>query len=90
MAVAEPVEETRVVRGRTGDGPPAPREVLVRVYQALQEKGYDPMRQIAYYLLTGEPAYITAHGGARKLMSSLERDELLEELVRYYLTGQRE
>lgn len=88
--MAEAAEETRVVRGRPGEGLPAPREVLVRVYQALQEKGYDPMRQIAYYLLTGEPAYITAHGDARKLMSSLERDEVIEELVRFYLTGQRD
>ncbi len=82
-------EETRVIREKQADGPPATSQVLFTVYQALQEKGYDPMRQIAYYLITGEPAYITAYAEARKLMSSLERDEVIEELVRYYLTGHR-
>lgn len=82
-------EETRIIRDKQGDAPPLPGEVLARVYRALQEKGYDPMRQIAYYLITGEPAYITAHADARKLISSLERDEIIEELVRYYLTGHR-
>lgn len=78
-------EETRVLglpAGRRG----AAREVLLLVYRALQEKGYDPIRQIAHYLLTGEPAYITAHQNARALMARIERDEILEELVRFYLS----
>ncbi|MDI3299257.1 MAG: IreB family regulatory phosphoprotein [Bacillota bacterium] len=76
-----------MVRG----APPAPGEasdlerILAEVYQALQEKGYDPIRQLAFYLLTGEPAYITAHRGARSLVTKLERDEVLQFLLRHYL-----
>jgi len=55
------------------------------IYTALREKGYDPVQQISYYLLTGEPTYITAHRDARALTRRLERDEVVEELVRYYL-----
>ncbi len=58
---------------------------LQTIYKALQEKGYDPVQQISYFLLTGEPAYITAHRDARALTSSLERDEVVEELVRFYV-----
>jgi uncharacterized protein (UPF0297 family) len=61
-------------------------DVLLRVYRALQEKGYDPLRQIAHYLLSGEPAYITAHLNARSLVARLERDEVIEELLRVYLS----
>ncbi|MDI3316358.1 MAG: IreB family regulatory phosphoprotein [Bacillota bacterium] len=74
-------------------GPPAPgaegdlERILAEVYRALQEKGYDPIRQLAFYLLTGEPAYITAHRGARSLATKLERDEVLQFLLRHYLQG---
>jgi len=61
------------------------RDVLVRVYEALQEKGYNPIYQIVGYILSGDPAYITSHKQARSLIRKLERDELLEELVRSYL-----
>jgi uncharacterized protein (UPF0297 family) len=61
------------------------REVLRMVFDALREKGYNPVRQLAYYLLSGEPAYITAHRNARALITRLERDELLEELVHHYM-----
>lgn len=60
-------------------------EVLQKVYAALREKGYNPIHQIVGYLLSGDPAYITSHQGARNLVRRLERDELLEELVRAYL-----
>jgi uncharacterized protein (UPF0297 family) len=77
--------ETRIL-GRRGEYPRLQHaEVLLRVYRALQEKGYDPVRQIAHFLLSGEPAYITAHQGARSLVAQLERDEVIEELVRVYL-----
>ncbi len=79
-------EETRVLR-RPEEPRGAAREVLLLVHRALQEKGYDPIRQIAHYLLTGEPAYITAHRNARAVIARVERDELLEELVRFYLSG---
>ncbi|MFO7275245.1 MAG: IreB family regulatory phosphoprotein [Symbiobacteriaceae bacterium] len=62
-----------------------PREVLKKVYEALKEKGYSPIDQIVGYLLSGDPTYITSHLGARNLIRRIERDELLEELVRSYL-----
>lgn len=61
------------------------RDVLERVYQALKEKGYNPITQISGYLLSGDPTYITSHKDARSLIRKLERDELLEELVKAYL-----
>ncbi|MBO8137357.1 MAG: IreB family regulatory phosphoprotein [Desulfotomaculum sp.] len=61
------------------------RDILLKVYEALKEKGYNPINQLVGYLLSGDPAYITSHGNARNLIRRLERDELLEELVRYYL-----
>ena len=62
-----------------------PKTVLLNVYDALKEKGYNPVNQIVGYLLSGDPTYITSHNNARSLISKLERDELLEEIVFYYL-----
>jgi uncharacterized protein (UPF0297 family) len=62
-----------------------PRQVLETVYQALTEKGYHPVNQIVGYLLSGDPAYITSHQNARALIRKLDRDDLLEELLRSYL-----
>lgn len=67
-----------------------PGEVLRKVHAALKEKGYSPIDQIVGYLLSGDPTYITSHQGARNLVRRLERDELLEELVRAYLEGAKE
>ena len=64
----------------------SPRETLLNVYAAMREKGYDPVNQIVGYLLSGDPTYITSHNNARYLISRIERDELIEELVRYYVT----
>ncbi|KJS17340.1 MAG: hypothetical protein VR69_05515 [Peptococcaceae bacterium BRH_c4b] len=61
------------------------REILLTVYTALKQKGYNPINQIVGYLLSGDPAYITSHSNARSLIRRLERDELLEELVKNYL-----
>ena len=61
------------------------RQVLIEVYAALKEKGYDPYNQIVGYLLSGDPTYITSHRNARALIRKRERDELIEELVRFYL-----
>ncbi len=60
-------------------------EVLLHVYTALQEKGYNPINQIVGYLLSGDPAYIPRHKDARNLIRKLERDEIIEELVKFYL-----
>ncbi len=61
------------------------REILKEVYDALKEKGYNPINQIVGYLLSGDPTYITNYNNARGLIKKLERDELVEELVKYYL-----
>ncbi|MDD4334784.1 MAG: IreB family regulatory phosphoprotein [Desulfotomaculaceae bacterium] len=61
------------------------RDILLQVYNSLIEKGYNPINQLVGYLLSGDPAYITSHGDARNLIRQLERDELLEELVKSYL-----
>jgi uncharacterized protein (UPF0297 family) len=65
------------------------QEVLLTVYDALQEKGYNPINQIVGYLLSGDPAYIPRHDNARSLIRKRERDELIEELVRYYVQQHR-
>ncbi|TYQ16347.1 UNVERIFIED_CONTAM: uncharacterized protein (UPF0297 family) [Acetivibrio alkalicellulosi] len=61
------------------------RELLLSVYQALKEKGYNPVNQIVGYILSGDPTYITNHQDARSIIRRLERDELLEEILRFYL-----
>ena len=60
-------------------------EVLMQAYSSMKEKGYDPVNQIVGYLLSGDPTYITSYNNARYLISTLERDELIEELVRSYI-----
>ncbi|MFC0188067.1 IreB family regulatory phosphoprotein [Fictibacillus aquaticus] len=64
--------------------------VLYSVYDALQEKGYNPINQIVGYLLSGDPAYIPRHNDARSKIRKLERDELIEELVKSYLSRKKE
>ena len=61
------------------------REILREVYEALQEKGYHPINQIVGYILSGDPTYITSHKDARNLIRQIERDELLEEMVKNYI-----
>ena len=61
------------------------REILMEVYAALKEKGYNPISQIVGYIMSGDPTYITSHNGARGIIRKLERDEILEELVKFYL-----
>ncbi|MBR9946657.1 IreB family regulatory phosphoprotein [Clostridiaceae bacterium Marseille-Q4145] len=60
-------------------------EILQLVYQAMTEKGYDPVNQIVGYIMSGDPTYITSHKGARSLIMKVERDELVEELLRVYI-----
>jgi len=61
------------------------KELLKQVYEALKEKGYNPINQIVGYILSGDPTYITSHNGARNLIRQIERDELLEKMVKYYI-----
>lgn len=63
----------------------SPQDVLLTVYAAMREKGYDPVNQIVGYLLSGDPTYITSHNNARYMILRMERDELIEELVRFYI-----
>ena len=64
------------------------REEIRYVYQALQERGCDPERQLVGFLLTGDPTYITNHNGARTIAGKLERTEVLAEILANYLSGQ--
>ncbi|MFP4662016.1 MAG: IreB family regulatory phosphoprotein [Halanaerobiales bacterium] len=59
--------------------------VLQKVYRALEEKGYNPVNQIVGYLLSGDPAYITSYKDARTMIRTIDRDEIIEELLRKYL-----
>lgn len=61
------------------------KEILKEVYEALTEKGYNPINQIVGYILSGDPTYITSHKNARNLIRMLERDELLEKMVKTYI-----
>ncbi|MGE5473027.1 MAG: IreB family regulatory phosphoprotein [Ignavibacteriales bacterium] len=61
------------------------KEILTSVYNALKEKGYNPINQIIGYVLSGDPTYVTSYNNARSLIRKLERDEILEELLRSYL-----
>ena len=61
------------------------REILQKVYEALVEKGYNPINQIVGYILSGYPTYITSHNDARNLIRKIERDELLEKMVKEYI-----
>ena len=60
-------------------------QVLEQVYIALSEKGYNPVNQIVGYIMSGDPTYITSHKNARSLIMKVERDEILEELMRVYI-----
>ena len=61
------------------------KEVLKEVYKALDEKGYNPVNQIVGYILSGDPTYITSYNDARNIIIKVERDELLEKMVRFYI-----
>ena len=61
------------------------KQILTEVYRSLTEKGYNPINQIVGYIMSGDPTYITSYGSARSLITKLERDEILEELVQVYI-----
>lgn len=82
--MSDKLQETRMFPISV-DGKVNIREIMRLVCQALEEKGYRPIDQIVGYLITGDPAYITSHKDARTLLRRIDRDELLEEIVRHYL-----
>ena len=61
------------------------REILETIYNALQERNYNAIDQMVGYILSGDPSYITSHNNARNIMGRIERDDLVEELIRAYL-----
>ena len=61
------------------------KDVLDLVYNAMAEKGYNPVNQIVGYIMSGDPTYITSHKGARSMIMKVERDELVEELLKEYI-----
>ena len=61
------------------------KEILDLVYNAMEEKGYNPVNQIVGYIMSGDPTYITSFNGARSLIMKVERDELVEELLKAYI-----
>lgn len=65
----------------------AVNRVISEVYEAMREKGYNPVNQFVGYIISGDPTYITSYKDARKKMSRIEQDELLEEIVNYYLNN---
>ena len=67
--------------------PAEPREILFSVFDSLEEKGYNPINQIIGYILSGDPTYITSHNNARSLIMKVERDELVEEVIKYFIEG---
>ncbi len=69
----------------TTSSPEEMKEVLTTVYEALVEKGYNPINQIVGYILSEDPTYITTHKNARSLIRRVDRDELLQEIVKNYL-----
>ena len=84
--MSEKFGETMQLGSRNADIPDA-RSIIMSVYAALKAKGYDPITQIVGYIISGDPTYITSHNQARSMICRLERDEILEELVRFYLEG---
>ena len=61
------------------------KDILEIVYKALSEKGYNPVNQIVGYIMSGDPTYITSHNGASSLIMKMERDELVEEMLKTYI-----
>ena len=78
------LDETRHFKSLT-DVPESAAEIIEVVYQALKAKGHDPIMQMVGYIISGDPTYITSYNNARSLIRRLERDELLEEFVRFYI-----
>ncbi len=65
-------------------------DVIESVYEALKEKGYNPVSQIVGYIMSGDPTYITSHNGARSLIMRAERDEIIEMLLEHYIKNELE
>ena len=80
MADLESTQYFKVETEKTGA-----KVILSAVYEAMAEKGYNPVNQIVGYIMSGDPTYITSYKGARNLIMKVERDEILEELLKDYI-----
>lgn len=78
MKFEPPKESTKTVK-----------EIVFSTFSSLEEKGYNPVNQIIGYILSGDPTYITSHKDARSIICNIERDELLEELLNFYLNNNK-
>ncbi|MDV5062555.1 IreB family regulatory phosphoprotein [Veillonella sp. YH-vei2232] len=85
MSVAD---ETMMFK-KVDDEPMTAEQVLTRVYESMKEKGYNPINQIVGYLISGDPTYITSYNNARTDIRRLERDDLIEELVKEYVKAKQ-
>lgn len=81
------MENQETMKFEVGADRPNPKFIIMSVYEALSEKGYNPINQIVGYILSGDPSYITSYNGARSLIRKLERDEILDELVSAYVNN---
>jgi len=84
VGVPRDFDETMRFKIQT-EGEDTAHDIIMSVYAALKSKGYDPITQLVGYIISGDPTYITSHDNARYMIRRLERDELLEELVRFYV-----
>ena len=69
------------------ENPISVEDILQQVYIALKDKGYNPVNQIVGYIMSGDPTYITSYNNARSLIIKVERDELVEEVLKYFIKG---
>ena len=83
--ISKNLSQTQKISTIGKEGRKSARDILLEVSDALMDKGYDPVIQIVGYILSGDPTYITAHRNARSLIGRLERDELLDEVIKFYL-----
>ena len=83
------MDEQKTMMFSFGADKPKADVVIRDVSAAMREKGYNPINQLVGYLLSGDPAYVTSHREARSKIRSLERDDLLDELVRFYLEHEK-
>ncbi len=84
--MSEKFGETMQLGIRNTDIPDA-KSIIMSVYAALKAKGYDPITQIVGYIMSGDPTYITSYNNARSLIMKVERDELVEEVLKYFIKG---
>ncbi len=79
------INKTQYINNINTDPETRVKLVIEHVYLAMEEKGYNPVNQIVGYIMSGDPTYITSHKNARSLIMKVERDELVEELLREYI-----